>query len=169
MGEKIIGLRQQLHFLERGEREREVGYHRFVTRDTEKRYATRFRVSRPQQSTRLRRRRRPRRRLENACTYVAGRAQKGLEGWKGRREREIFLWNSLEGNSPYPVENSFSFLAAFHISSTFSIAPPPFRRVKPLRVLYPMSTRLSVFPFFLSFFFLLSPLLFGRILSIRRV
>lgn len=36
MGEKIIGLRQQLHFLERREKEREVGY-RFVTRDTEKR------------------------------------------------------------------------------------------------------------------------------------
>lgn len=33
-----------------------------------------------------------------------------------------------------------------------SLFSPPFRRVKPLRALYPMSTRLSVFPpFFFSF------------------
>ena len=104
--------------------------------------ATRLRVSRPQQSTPRRRHRRRRRcRLENGCTYVAGRARK--DGWKEGRER-IFLWR-LEGNSPCPEENSSSFLAAFHIPYFFHrfFPPPPFRCVKPLRALYPMSTRFS--------------------------
>lgn len=100
MGEKIIGLRQ-LSIFSRGVGGREGGRYRFVARDTagrEKRDATPrwSRASRPQQSTRRRRRR-----LENGCTYVA---RKGLE---------IFLWN-LEGNSSYPEENSFHILYFFH-------------------------------------------------------
>lgn len=120
-------------------------------------------MSRPQQSTPRRRHRRRRRcRLENGCTYVAGRARKG---WLERRAERIFLWR-LEGNSPCPEENSSSFLAAFHIPYFFHrfFSPPPFRCVKPLRALYPMSTRFS---FLFSFLSSSSPpdflRLFGRI------
>lgn len=69
---------------------------------------------------------------------------------KGRREREIFLWN-LEGNSPYPEENSFSFLAAFHIPCFFHRFFPLHSAVLNRYVPFIRCLRASLF--FLSFFF----------------
>lgn len=137
MGEKIIGLRQLSPFSREGRRSIQLRHSRHRSHGKTRRDS----ACRGRKSTR-------RRRLENGCTYVAGRARKG--GWKEGRER-IFLWR-LEGNSPYPEENSSSFLAAFHIPYFFHrfFSPPPFRCVKPLRALYPMSTRFSFLFSFLS-------------------
>lgn len=133
MGEKIIGLRQ-LSIFSRGVGGREGGRYRFVARDTagrEKRDATPrwSRASRPQQSTRRRRRR-----LENGCTYVA---RKGLE---------IFLWN-LEGNSSYPEENSFHIPYFFH--RFFPLHSAVLNRYVPF--IRCLRASLSFLPFFFSF------------------
>ena len=131
MGEKIIGLRQ-LSIFSRGVGGREGGRYRFVARDTagrEKRDATPrwSRASRPQQSTRRRRRR-----LENGCARTS----------------------RAKGVGNIPVEPRRKFLVSrgkfVPYSLLFpSLFSPPFRRVKPLRVLYPMSTRLCLSSFFL--------------------
>lgn len=131
MGEKIIGLRQ-LSIFSRGVGGREGGRYRFVARDTASREKRDALVPRVEAAT--------------------------VDSSSSTPFREWLHVRRAKGVGNIPVEPRRKFLVSrgkfVPYSLLFpSLFSPPFRRVKPLRALYPMSTRLSVFP---PFFLLLS-------------
>lgn len=127
MGEKIIGLRQ-LSIFSRGVGGREGGRYRFVARDTASREKRDALVPRVEAAT--------------------------VDSSSSTPFREWLHVRRAKGVGNIPVEPRRKFLVSrgkfVPYSLLFpSLFSPPFRRVKPLRVLYPMSTRLCLSSFFL--------------------